>query len=192
MVYSFDASSCDVSFIKENEKLLREAENVYAFWVAGSLGTLVRIPQIEDIDHTLRLNIIAPIVQTQALLNTLNDQSELTVINFSSLAAIQPFDCWSLYCTGKAARDAFFKCLAHESEMGSRIVRVLNYAPGPCITKMKDQILNSMPNVPLKTSMENITWIPVKDSIAVLLKMLEKNEYVNGDHVDYYDLEKIL
>jgi sepiapterin reductase len=76
------------------------------FWVAGSLGTLVRIPQIQDIDQTIRLNVTASIVQTQALLNTMNQDSKLLVVNFTSLAALQPFDCWSLYCTGKAARDA--------------------------------------------------------------------------------------
>lgn len=191
MVYSFDATSCDVSFIKENEKLLREAEEIHAFWVAGSLGALVRIPQIEDVDQTLKLNITSPIVQTQALLNTLDDKSKLTIVNFSSLAALQPFDCWSLYCTGKAARDAFFKCLAHESELGSRIIRVLNYAPGPCVTKMKDQILNTMPQVALKTALENLKWIPVKDSIRVLLNILGKNEYENGAHIDYYDCQNI-
>jgi short-subunit dehydrogenase len=76
------------------------------FWLAGSLGTLVRIPQVLDIDQTLRLNVTAPIVHTQTLLKNINDFSKLLIVNFSSLAALQPFDCWSLYCTGKAARDA--------------------------------------------------------------------------------------
>jgi sepiapterin reductase len=71
--------------------------------------------------------------------------------------------------------------------MGSRKARVLNYAPGPCITRMKDQILDSMPQVPLKISMENVSWIPVKESIRVLLKILDQDEYTNGAHVDYYD-----
>ena len=100
---------------------------------------------------------------------------------------MQPFDCWSLYCTGKAARDAFFRCLSNESDMGSRLVRVLNYAPGPCVTKMKDQILNTMPQVELLKTMENIEWIPVSQSISVLLKLIKNNQFINGSHVDYYD-----
>ena len=41
-----------------------------------------------------------------------------TVINISSLAALQPFVTWGNYCAGKAARDALFKVLALE-ENGS-------------------------------------------------------------------------
>jgi hypothetical protein len=52
---------------------------------------------------------------------------------------------------------------------------------------MKDQILDSMPQVPLKSSMEKLSWLPVKESIKVLLKILDKDEYTNGAHVDYYD-----
>ena len=37
-----------------------------------------------------------------------------TVINISSLAALQPFVTWGNYCAGKAARDALFKVLALE------------------------------------------------------------------------------
>ena len=188
-VYSFDASLGDSGFLSENETLLKQADEVLAFWLAGSLGTLVRIPDLQDIAPTLNLNITVPIIQTRVLLNILDSKTVLKIINFSSLAALEPFDCWSLYCTGKSARDAFFKCLAHESDMGSRTVRVLNYAPGPCITRMKDQILNTMPKVPLKSSMEKISWIPVKDSIRVLLKVLEMGQFENGAHVDYYDVQ---
>ena len=37
-----------------------------------------------------------------------------TVINITSLAALQPFVTWGNYCAGKAARDAIFKVLALE------------------------------------------------------------------------------
>ena len=39
-----------------------------------------------------------------------------TVINITSLAALQPFVTWGNYCAGKAARDAIFKVLALEEE----------------------------------------------------------------------------
>ena len=37
-----------------------------------------------------------------------------TIINISSLAALQPFVTWGNYCAGKAARDTLFKVLALE------------------------------------------------------------------------------
>lgn len=52
------------------------------------------------------------------------------VVNISSLCALKPFKSWTLYCTGKAARDMMFKVLAVEEPD----VRVLNYAPGEFCT----------------------------------------------------------
>lgn len=49
-----------------------------------------------------------------------------TVVNISSLCALQPFKGWALYCAGKAARDMLYQVLAAEEPS----VRVLSYAPG--------------------------------------------------------------
>ncbi len=57
---------------------------------------------------------------------------ERTVVNISSLMALRAQETWSLYCSGKAARDMFFRVVAAE-EKG---VTVLNYAPGPVLTDM--------------------------------------------------------
>ncbi len=57
---------------------------------------------------------------------------ERTVVNVSSLMALRAQETWSLYCSGKAARDMFFQVVAEE-EKG---VTVLNYAPGPVLTDM--------------------------------------------------------
>ena len=80
----------------------------------------------------------------------------------------------------------FFKCLAHEFENGKSRHRVLNYAPGPCDTRLKDQIFN-MPATPLKETMKGIEWIPTVKTVDKLLNLLEKNEFVNGAHIDFYD-----
>jgi NAD(P)-dependent dehydrogenase (short-subunit alcohol dehydrogenase family) len=36
----------------------------------------------------------------------------LQIVNVSSLAAIQPFDSWGIYCTAKAAREMFHRVIA--------------------------------------------------------------------------------
>ena len=46
----------------------------------------------------------------------MNFKVSKTVINISSLAALQPFASWGNYCAGKAARDAMFKVLAVEED----------------------------------------------------------------------------
>ncbi len=71
---------------------------------------------------------------TQCVLNwySCSPLPERTVVNISSLMALRAQETWSLYCSGKAARDMFFQVVAAE-EKG---VTVLNYAPGPVLTDM--------------------------------------------------------
>jgi sepiapterin reductase len=143
----------------------------------------VKIGQLKDIPETIHLNLISPIHQVNYLLSK-KPTVPLTLVNMSSLAALQPFDCWSLYCCGKAARDQFFRSVALEFPH----VRVLNYAPGPCDTRLKTQILTEMPDGnELKAQMQALDWIPVEKTVDVLLNLLLKNEFENGTHLDYYD-----
>ncbi|XP_039261868.2 sepiapterin reductase-like [Styela clava] len=109
------------------------------------------------------------------------------IINVSSLFAIQPHPCFSLYASGKAARDMLFKVLAKENPA----IRVLNWAPGPLDTEMSETIM--------KTSNKHNTaelFIKLKDegktltceqSNIKLMEVLAKDEYESGQHVDYFD-----
>lgn len=58
--------------------------------------------------------------------------SRVKIVNISSLAALQAFESWSVYCAGKAARDMFYQALAKELKVQSldQSIKVLNYAPG--------------------------------------------------------------
>ena len=47
-----------------------------------------------------------------------------TIVNISSLAAVQPFATWGLYCAGKAARDMTSQVLAAEAA-GSKVGHAL-------------------------------------------------------------------
>lgn len=51
-----------------------------------------------------------------------------TVINVSSLLAVQAFPGWGLYAPAKAARDMLHQVVSKEDPT----VRTLNYAPGTC------------------------------------------------------------
>ena len=86
-------------------------------------------------------------------------------MNVSSLAAVQAFPTWGVYCAGKAARDMFTAVGASEMagkvcscaalvENGERkldarfvvqrpLVSMLNYAPGPMDTDMQASLRES-------------------------------------------------
>ena len=71
--------------------------------------------------------------------------TNFSVVNVSSLCAVQAFESWGIYCAGKAARDMYHAVLAQElskrsgDNTGSKIL-VLNYAPGPLDTDMQKEI----------------------------------------------------
>ncbi|KAH0515893.1 Sepiapterin reductase [Microtus ochrogaster] len=74
------------------------------------------------------LNLTSMLCLTSGTLNAFQDSPGLskTVVNISSLCALQPYKGWALYCAGKAARDMLYQVLAAEEP----VVRVLSYAPG--------------------------------------------------------------
>ncbi len=116
---------------------------------------------------------------------------KIVVVNISSLMALQPQASWSLYCSGKAARDLFFKTLAVEETGGN--VRVLNYAPGPLDTDMLTEVLTDPRTLPtLKDRVEGMReakqLLDPDDSAKKLVDILEKDEFQSGEHLDYYDV----
>ncbi|KAJ3017422.1 hypothetical protein HKX48_003558 [Thoreauomyces humboldtii] len=170
---------------------------VYLINNAGSLGRLDRLKdqRTEDVAPAIHLNLTAPTVLTSAFLRHFAPPSPspsstptITIVNVSSLAALQPFDCWGIYCSVKAARDMYHRTIAIEDPS----VRVLNYAPGPMDTDMQTRIRKEMPDVPLRDVYDQMhredKLVRPDTSARVLLRLLERDEWVNADHVDIYDV----
>ncbi|KAJ3417279.1 hypothetical protein HDV05_005735 [Chytridiales sp. JEL 0842] len=189
--------------------------SVYLIHNAGSLGPLLRARELgtspnateEKLRSEMQVNILSPVLLTGVFLRwftptmtttttTQKGPTKVWVVNISSLAAIQPFDCWSLYALSKAARDMYFKNLALEEGLlveNKGRVKVLNYAPGPLDTDMQKQIREEMPDVELKGVFKEMheegKLVDPLDSAKVLLDLLIKERYVKGEHVDYYDVK---
>ena len=81
----------------------------------GTLGPLLPLPPTASVPPAIDLNVTSCI--TTSLLFAARYPTG-NIVNISSLAAIQPFPTWSLYCAGKAARDMFHSCLSktHKGE----------------------------------------------------------------------------
>lgn len=114
---------------------------------AGTLGPLNRVEALElsQITKAYDLNITSSTYLTSKVLQKYGSCKDVHIqlVNISSLAAVQPFSNWSLYCAGKAARDMFFRVVAQENVNADSNVRVLNYAPGPLDTDMQKEIRES-------------------------------------------------
>lgn len=98
----------------------------------ASLGDVSRyvknFTNMAEVDSYLSLNVSSSLCLTASVLQAFPQRPGLrrTVINITSLCALQPFRSWVLYCTGKAAREMMFRVLAVEEPD----IRVLNYSPG--------------------------------------------------------------
>ncbi|KAJ4444609.1 hypothetical protein ANN_06405 [Periplaneta americana] len=110
-----------------------------------------------------------------------------TIINITSLCAITPFKSMGYYCSGKAAREMFFKTLAEENPA----LNVLNYAPGPIDTDMVSEVISRTSDIDVKKMFveykETKKLLTVDDTTKRIIEILEKGNFQSGQHVDYYD-----
>ncbi|XP_015914185.1 sepiapterin reductase [Parasteatoda tepidariorum] len=159
---------------------------------AGTLGdvskTAANCTSSSEIRDYFDLNVHSAMFLTSAFLKVFEKSERKLIINISSLAAIQPFQGWNLYCTGKAAREMYFRVLAEENKNS---VVVLNYAPGPLVTDMLPQILHqALPEIRQQfESAQNQNQLLTCDyTVQRLLGILERSRFKSGDHVDVFDL----
>lgn len=158
-----------------------------------------RIESLKEsqVDEAIQTNVSSTIKLFQsfisAALKSFVKQNRLFIVNVSSLAAVRAFDMWSVYCTGKAARDHFFRCLLEEYKSVFSNLQVLNYAPGPLDTDMQQAIRERMPESELKQQFIQMhsthSLISPTQSAHVLIRILKGEiSFENGGHVDYYDV----
>ncbi|XP_075045296.1 sepiapterin reductase [Mixophyes fleayi] len=181
--------------VQEAQKLQGQhaADRLLIINNAGSLGDIrksfVDFTDPGEVDGYLSLNVTSALCLTSSLLQTFQRRPGLqrVVVNVSSLAALQPFKSWTLYCSGKAARNMMFKVLAEEEED----VRVLNYGPGPMDTDMQEQVRTQTADPDLRLMFINKKnsglLVDSRVSAQKLLDVLQADTFKSGDHVDYYD-----
>ena len=157
---------------------------------AGSIGR----PSLRAADHRDRselldycgLNVASPVLLTSVYLSELRASARRhIVVNISSLAAVQALSSLSLYCTGKAARDAFFRSLALEEKE----LRVLSWAPGPMQTTMVASIGEESFDPEMRAGFgASFAGVDLEVSAKQLLKLLREDKFESGAHIDIYDV----
>lgn len=164
------------------------------FHNVGSLGNLsVETERMEDVDEMRQyydLNVFNVIKLNTQFLKVFEEiEDRIVIVNVTSLCAIKPMSGMASYCSGKAAREMYFKVLAEEKKH----MRVLNYSPGPVETSMIDYVLAETVNANLRdvfTSFKSQGAL-LKPEITAkkCLKVLQQGKFSPGGHVDYFDDE---
>lgn len=161
------------------------------FHNVGSLGNLSvetdRMEDVEELRNYYDLNVFNVISLNTQFLKIFEEN--VIIVNITSLCAIKPMSGMAYYCSGKAAREMYFRVLAEEKKN----VRVLNYSPGPVETAMIDYVLDKAVNDNLKdvfTSFKNQgTLLKPEVTAKKCMKVLLAGKFTPGEHVDYFDDE---
>lgn len=161
----------------------------------GSLGNLAvdtaRMENVQEMRKYYDLNVFNVIALNTQFLRVFESVEEsLVIVNITSLCAIKPMSGMAYYCSGKAAREMYFKVLAEEKKH----IKVLNYSPGPVQTAMVDYVLAEAVNVNLKSVFQDFqtmnTLLTPEVTAKKCLKVLKLSKFSPGEHVDYFDDEK--
>jgi sepiapterin reductase len=176
-------------------KHVSDADQIVFINNAGSLGHLgpcAESPSLTDMRASVDLNITSALWTSvrfaRLAKESAPDTAVTTIVNISSLAAIQVLPTMGIYAAGKAARNHYHATLAKELEGAMKNIKVLNYAPGPLETDMVTE-LRSADNLDadLKVNFQQQLVDP-DDSAAKLVELLTGRDFESGQHIDYYDL----
>ncbi|XP_011688811.1 PREDICTED: sepiapterin reductase-like [Wasmannia auropunctata] len=134
------------------------------------------------------LNFFVPTVLNAVVMNTFASKTiKKTIVNITSLFAIQPCAGCSQYASVKAAREMYFKVFALENPD----VNVLSYSPGPVDTDMFvmacDKIADPKSKEMFNEMKESKTVLTTEQTVNRLVQVLKAHKYNSADHVDYYD-----
>ncbi|KAM4719500.1 sepiapterin reductase a [Anableps anableps] len=176
------------------EALNEDVDHIMLINNAASLGDVSKyvkgFTDMAEVDSYLSLNVSSAMCLTARVLQGFPQRPGLrrSVVNVSSLCALQPFRSWGLYCTGKAARDMMFKVLAEEEPD----LRVLSYSPGPLDTAMQLEARSKTADSSIKKTFSNMfaqgQLLTCEASSAKLMKLLLDDKFTSGDHVDVFDV----
>ncbi|XP_063365355.1 sepiapterin reductase [Cydia amplana] len=164
------------------------------FHNVGSLGNLAvetfRMENMEELREYYDLNVFKVIGMNTQFLKIFEEVEErVVIVNITSLCAIKPMSGMAYYCSGKAAREMYFKVLAEEKKR----IRVLNYSPGPVETAMIDYVLAETVNENLRdvfTTFKNQgTLLKPEMTAKKCVRVLQAGRFTPGEHVDYFDDE---
>mmetsp|Transcript_24260 Transcript_24260/g.35954 ORF Transcript_24260/g.35954 Transcript_24260/m.35954 type:complete len:262 (+) Transcript_24260:94-879(+) len=159
----------------------------------GHLGEVAKMASVEELSRAVDLNITSSLWFTTRWVKELfSSTTHATIVNVSSLCAIQPFPTMTTYCTGKAARDMFHLSLAKESTQ----IKTLNYAPGAMATAMTDTLRTEEDLADeykgfFRAADEKGELIEPSASAAKLVKFVYAGVFESGKHVDYWDLPEM-
>uniref|UniRef100_A0A2M3ZAG5 Sepiapterin reductase n=1 Tax=Anopheles braziliensis TaxID=58242 RepID=A0A2M3ZAG5_9DIPT len=159
----------------------------------GTIGNVTRkaidLDERTSWEEYFGTNVFNVAVLNSCFLRKFDSVPRKLVVNITSKACLSPFPSMTYYCSGKAAREMYFRVLADE-EAGTNLT-VLNYSPGPVDTEMTVEIQGQSHSAGIREYFQGLrdttTILTTEQTTAKFLHVIQAGTYKSGDHVDYYD-----
>jgi len=161
---------------------------------AGSLGNIklkiTETDSLQELQEHYTFNLISLILLNTEFFKIFSDSTkQRSIIQISSLGAVEPFKTWGPYCAGKAARDMLMRSIAVEDPS----ISTLSWAPGPVDTEIYNQAVAHTGDPELAKefdeSRKSGQILTCEQTISKLVRVLAEKKFTKGEHVDYYDVE---
>lgn len=174
--------------LKANNWTTSDFEQCLLVHNGGTLGALHKLQtemtNPEEVDEYWRVNITSVIILNAAFLSLFSNHHYHYVINISSTESTKSYRGWTLYCTGKAAREQLFKCLAVENPG----MKVLSWCPGALHTDMLKLCLQTNIDEQMKQLLDE-EILSCEQSALRLMRLLQKDSFESHTKLGYYDLD---
>lgn len=144
--------NCDLLDLNDTEKKAAELfltlvkSNPTEIILINNAGTLGEVDRIENmsalsIAEAIQLNVTIPTLLSSLFIAHFNElETQKTILNISSGAAVNAYYGWSVYCASKSALDMLTKVIAVEQKAVTFPVKAIAIYPGVVDTAMQNEI----------------------------------------------------
>lgn len=180
------AIPCDVSDFTSLETAIRQVESAFGPTdvLINNAGAVEPISHLADADpeawgKVIDINLKGVFYGMRAVMPSMIDRGQGTIITISSGAAHGPVEAWSHYCASKAGAAMLTRCA--DKEAGAAGLRIMGLSPGTVATQMQKEIKASGIN-----PVSQLDWsvhIPAEWPAKALLWMCssDADEYIGSE-----------
>jgi benzil reductase ((S)-benzoin forming) len=162
---------------------------------AGTLGEIGYVGEVSEamIQQGFQLNLITPSILTNQFLRE-TQHKKRAVVAITSGASKNAYDGWGMYCSSKAALDAYFAVVMKEIETrNDHNTRIYCIAPGVVDTSMQEQIRfsdkDSFSNLARFVELKELNQLVSAENVAkkIISFLFSENPFKNGR----YDIREL-
>lgn len=165
---------CDISDYSQVESMVKQIGpvdiliNNAGLWLEGELDSY----SVEQIDQTIKTNLMGTIYCTYAILPEMRKRGEAAIINISSTSGVKAKDVQSVYCASKFGVRGFTDSL--KMDLKPTNIKVVGFYPGGMNTKMFEKAGNPK---------ENQDWMNPSEVAKAVIFVLQQEEHLVADHI---------